>query len=158
MYCIECGAPIEATARICGVCRFPQPLEEFADIEAAAVQGGAAGHKTVLPVRFVESPPKRSNRAKLAAALAAFVALCISTGLAVYLLTRPPPPGSAASSPAQTAPAAEPPANAPETRQPGASEPSAAAPTDAASNTASNGPSSASDASSDKAGAAGTTR
>ena len=88
MYCIECGAPIEATARICGVCRFPQPLEEFADVESASATPGA--QKPVLSVRFVDSPPKRNNRARLATALAAFIALCISTGLTVYLLTRKP--------------------------------------------------------------------
>ena len=58
MYCIECGAPIEATARICGACRFPQPLEEFADVEPQQASGGsAAAQKPVFPgVRGMEKP------------------------------------------------------------------------------------------------------
>lgn len=85
MYCIECGSPIEATARICGTCRFPQPLEEFADLEPA-LAGGAP--RTVLPVSFIDAPAKPANRTRIAPAIAVFIALCISTGLSVYLLTR----------------------------------------------------------------------
>ena len=85
MYCIECGSPIEATARICGACRFPQPLEEFADVEPALAP---AAPRTVLPVRLVDAPAKPASRTRLAPALAVFIALCISTGLSVYLLTR----------------------------------------------------------------------
>lgn len=90
MYCIECGAPIEATARICGACRFPQPLEEFADVEPQQASGGsAAAQKPVFPVRLEEPPKKREKKPRLAAAIAVFIALCISTGLSMYLLTRP---------------------------------------------------------------------
>ena len=90
MYCIECGAPIEATARICGACRFPQPLEEFADVEPQHASGGsAAAQKPVFPVRLEEPPKKREKKPQLAAAIAVFIALCISTGLSMYLLTRP---------------------------------------------------------------------
>ncbi len=92
MYCIECGAPIEATARICGACRFPQPLEEFAELEPLLDQGGGTttAQKPVFPVRLEEPPRKREHRPRVAAAIAVFVALCISTGLSVYLLTRSP--------------------------------------------------------------------
>ena len=90
MYCIECGAPIEATARICGACRFPQPLEEFADVEPQQASGGsAAAQKPVFPVRLEEPQKKREKKPRLAAAIAVFIALCISTGLSMYLLTRP---------------------------------------------------------------------
>lgn len=90
MYCIECGAPIEATARICGACRFPQPLEEFADVEPQQTSvGSAAAQKPVFPVRLEEPPRKREKKPRLAAAIAVFIALCISTGLSMYLLTRP---------------------------------------------------------------------
>ena len=93
MYCIECGAPIEATARICGACRFPQPLEEFADVEPQHASGGsAAAQKPVFPVRLEEPPKKREKKPRLAAAIAVFIALCISTGLSMYLLTRPHAP------------------------------------------------------------------
>lgn len=88
MYCIECGSPIEATARMCGVCRFPQPLEEFADLEPALAGNGP---RTVLPVRFVEANTKPVQKPRLAPAIAVFIALCISTGLSVYLLTRQSP-------------------------------------------------------------------
>lgn len=88
MYCIECGSPIEATARICGTCRFPQPLEEFADLEPALA---GAAPRTAMPVRFVESTAKPAKRTRLAPAVAVFIALCISTGLSVYLLTRQTP-------------------------------------------------------------------
>jgi hypothetical protein len=90
MYCIDCGAPIEASARICGACRFPQPLEEFADVEPLqATAGGAAAQKPVFPVKLEEPPRQRRNSPRLAAAIAVFIALCISTGLSMYLLTRP---------------------------------------------------------------------
>ncbi len=90
MYCIECGAPIEATARICGACRFPQPLEEFADVEPLlATGGGVAVPKPAFPVRLEEPSRKREKKPRLAAAIAVFIALCISTGLSMYLLTRP---------------------------------------------------------------------
>jgi hypothetical protein len=110
MYCIDCGAPIEATARICGACRFPQPLEEFADVEPLhASGGGAAAQKPVFPVKLDEPPRQRRNSPRLAAAIAVFIALCISTGLSMYLLTRPhaPPgtPSSQASPPTQPLPA-----------------------------------------------------
>lgn len=113
MYCIECGAPIEATARICGACRFPQPLEEFADVEPQQASGGsAAAQKPVFPVRLEEPPKKRDNKPRLAAAIAVFIALCISTGLSMYLLTRPHAPPEPLSSqpdieppPARTSPA-----------------------------------------------------
>ena len=99
MYCIECGSPIDASARVCPTCRFPQPLEEFADVEPGLAPPGP---RTVLPVRFVDTPPK--PRTRLAPALAVFVALCISTGLSVYLLTRPAP--QPADKPADGSPAA----------------------------------------------------
>ena len=91
MYCIECGAPIEATARFCGVCRFPQPLEEFAEIEPAPASAtSSVAPKPVFPVRLEDTPKKVSHKPRIAAALAVFIALCISTGLSVYLLTRAP--------------------------------------------------------------------
>ncbi|MBM3406937.1 MAG: hypothetical protein FJY25_06330 [Betaproteobacteria bacterium] len=91
MYCIECGAPIEATARICGACRFPQPLEEFADVEPAlAAAAPSLAPKPVFPVRLEDTPQKASHKPRVATALAVFIALCISTGLSVYLLTRVP--------------------------------------------------------------------
>ena len=52
MYCIECGSPIEATARICGACRFPQPLEEFADVEPSSVAATMSG-RVVFDTRNV---------------------------------------------------------------------------------------------------------
>lgn len=95
MYCIECGAPIEASARICGACRFPQPLEEFAELEQQTAQAvSPATQKPVFPVRLEEPPRKKDHRPRLAAAIAVFIALCISTGLSVYLLTRQPAPQS----------------------------------------------------------------
>jgi hypothetical protein len=91
MYCIDCGAPVEASARICGACRFPQPLEEFAELEQQIAQATSpAAQKPVFPVRLEEPPKKRDHRPRLAAAIAVFIALCISTGLSVYLLTRQP--------------------------------------------------------------------
>lgn len=91
MYCIECGAPIEATARICGVCRFPQPLEEFADVEPVlAAAASSVAPKPVFPVRLEDPPKKVRHKPRVATALAVFIALCISTGLSVYLLTRVP--------------------------------------------------------------------
>ena len=108
MYCIECGAPIEATARICGACRFPQPLEEFAEIEQhTAPATPSAAQKPGFPVRLEEPPKKRDHRPRLAAAIAVFIALCISTGLSVYLLTRQPAIHSGAASGARVAPAPE---------------------------------------------------
>ena len=88
MYCIECGSPIEASTRTCPACRFQQPLEEFADVEPGLAP---TGPKTVLPVRFIDSPPKPASKTRLAPAIAVFIALCISTGLSVYLLTRQAP-------------------------------------------------------------------
>jgi hypothetical protein len=88
MYCIECGSPIEASTRTCPACRFPQPLEEFADVEPGLTP---TGPRTVLPVRFLDTPPKPASKARLAPAIAVFIALCISTGLSVYLLTRQVP-------------------------------------------------------------------
>jgi hypothetical protein len=108
MYCIECGAPIEATARICGTCRFPQPLEEFAEIEQHAAQATPpAAQKPGFPVRLEEPPKKRDHRPRLAAAMAVFIALCISTGLSVYLLTRQPAVHSGAASDANVSPTPE---------------------------------------------------
>lgn len=107
MYCIECGSPIEATARICGTCRFPQPLEEFADLEPALAGAGA---RTAMPVRFIEAAPKPAKRTRLAPAVAVFIALCISTGLSAYLLTRQAPhtPTRAPAAAPAKAPHAEP--------------------------------------------------
>lgn len=111
MYCIECGAPIEATARICGTCRFPQPLEEFADVEPVHAPGAGGAQKPVFPVRLEEPPRTREKRPRLAAAIAVFVALCISTGLSMYLLTRPhAPPSSTSPQPETAAPPTPPPA------------------------------------------------
>jgi hypothetical protein len=103
MYCIECGAPIEASARICGACRFPQPLEEFAELEQQTAQAvSPAAQKPVFPVRLEEPPKKQDHRPRLAAAIAVFIALCISTGLSVYLLTRQPATKSGSNIPATT--------------------------------------------------------
>ena len=118
MYCIECGAPIEATARICGTCRFPQPLEEFADVEPVHAPGAGAAQKPVFPVRLEDPPRTREKSPRLAAAIAVFIALCISTGLLMYLLTRPhAPPSNTSPQPATAAPptpAKSPPAEVPQ--------------------------------------------
>ena len=114
MYCIECGAPIEATARICGVCRFPQPLEEFAEVEPAlAAAASAPAQKPVFPVRLEDTPKKASHKPRVATALAVFIALCISTGLSVYLLTRAPgvaksPAPASSETPTEAGPSAKP--------------------------------------------------
>ena len=86
MYCIECGARIETSTRVCGACMFEQPLEEFPDATAPAATTSA--QRSVQPVRFIEPSKQQTTRPKIAAAIAAIIALCLSIAIASYLLSR----------------------------------------------------------------------